>query len=286
MPVNIEDVKFRMLGELEKFGSIQLSRWLEDYHEHASEIAQFAFWAELSSLNNISIDDDAWEDERGVASATLSFWHSSLDDPDIIPPTLKDQLRESRNRIRARASGKTSVEFKKASVIAWIVDQHGKPVSRYRVHKEAYTLERCLNLGIFSGYQKMPLGPYDPKLKYRDGEPIAKKQKMLQIRGHIMTAGQEIEKCRKYAPGYLVNTELAQILIKYLSRLNDEELETLTTVDAICLEISHSPDESLLETIKTYLQASREWRSKLSKRAFTDSEINTALFRLNSLGII
>lgn len=285
MPVNIDEVKFRMLTELEERGSIQLGHWLEEYRDYANEIARFAFWAELSSYSDTPISDEAWEDEGGVASAALSFWHNSLDGPDITPD-VRSRCKVSRDRPRGTSRGRASVEFKKASVLAWIVDQHGGAVSRFRVHKEAYTLERCLGLDVFGDYKKMPLGPYDPKLKYRDGEPIARKQRMLQIRGHIMSPGQKIGDCRKYAPRYLLDVGLAQTLVSFLGRLTDEELETLTTIDAVCAEVSLGEDSSSLETIKCYLRDSPEWRGKLSKRSFADSEILIALFRLNQLGLI
>ncbi len=196
-------------------------------------------------------------------------------------------------RARGREDSKTQAKppFKRAAVLAWVVYYLVRvlgEVRRYRAGKTAYLLERGLGLGLFTTHTKKPWGPYDSNLKYKDAEPIARGQRWLITRRNssYIELGSKIQKALQYAHRYLKDEELAIDYIKYLATYTDDELETITTVDWIALELSESGEEVYVETIREAIGRSKEWEEKLGRENFSHASIAKALRQLQQIGLL
>ena len=203
------------------------------------------------------------------------------------------ELAQRLQRARRRAEPQTRAQppFKRAAVLAWIVYHLVRVlggVRRYRAGKTAYLLERGLGLGLFTTHTKKPWGPYDSKLKYVDGEPIARKKRWVVTfkNSSIIKIGSQMQEALRFAPRYLKDVELAKAYINHLAKYTNDELETIATVDWIALELSESAEVVSAETIRNALSNSEEWKEKLNRLNFSHASIANALRQLQQIGLL
>ena len=291
MANDLENIKDQILDELETTGSIDIGRWTTEYPSHKAEILDFSCWAELSTGE--PDQDDEWEDPDQVAQRTLQSWCTILrDEQRESDKDLSGRLRIMRQMgaMPSSSGGKAfpNDKFKRAAVMAWTVHRISKDgkVSRYKTGKCLYLLERGMKLGLFTKHKKMPRGPYDSTLRYKDAEPIAQKKGWILVEEPSLQVGDSIEEADKYAPRYLRDDELATEFLLFIAEYSDQELETLTTVDAITVELLKDERSVSVEAIKQALDNSREWDHKLSMDNFTDTAISEAIDRLRILKFI
>jgi type I restriction enzyme S subunit len=63
----------------------------------------------------------------------------------------------------------------------------------------------------------------------------------------------------------------------------NEELELLTTVDFAALDLNRAGKSVTLDAIKQVIAANPEWKPKLKRNVFSDSNIASALEELRTL---
>ena len=185
--------------------------------------------------------------------------------------------------------GKAPPTFRRIAVYGWITGilsgDAGRGVSRMRVQKAAYLLENGLQLGVFQKHTKYRYGPYDPSLTYRDAEPgCLKKGYLVQGADQLLRPGPKHSQAASYAARYIRQERVAQALIKELRRFDESELETLTTVHAVC---SQADDRVITpETVMDLIKADDVWPRKLRQGNFTVVKINEALDTLSLLRLL
>ena len=159
-------------------------------------------------------------------------------------------------------------------------------MTRLATQKTIYFLEAGLDLGLFGGFQAMPLGPYDSRARYKDAEPIAVKKNWIVPEGTVLSTGDSITEASPYAGRYLRSETLASKLVDRLASLSDVELETWATVHAVANRIPHQQLEMVVEDIRRELAADIAWAGKLRKSNFSDTKIHQTLKHLKCLGLV
>lgn len=296
---NIEQIELQMLAEYERSGALDVAAWTRRHPEHRDAILHYWLWLrgtpsveELTGAPPPVIEDDIAEDalEQATLAANLgSAWlEEVVDGAEGDEDPLGTELDELRRRAFSRG-GTASPEFRRAAVYAWVVAEWTSDtatVTRLRAQKATYFLEHGLALGLFTEHRRKPLGPYDHKARYRDAEPIAKRQKWLAVSGTVLKPGPKIEAVQKYAPRYLRREDLARRLLNVLEPLSDAELETWATVHSAVHALSGAGGNPTPDRIREWLEEIPEWKGKLRRVNFSTEALQAALQNLARLRFV
>jgi len=188
---------------------------------------------------------------------------------------------------RRRASN----QFQQAAVITWIVGQLSSEeypsVTRYRVTKFAYLLERKLSLGLFTEFQKKAAGPYDPSIRYKGPEDIAvNRHHWIQSAGQDrFKPGTNIAKGLEYATRYIDVKASAKILEEFRT-YKDETLGRWTTVDMAAWELIEKGETVTVDAVLKYIESSKEWKHKINRDEFRPELVKSTLVGLCKLGFL
>ena len=287
----LDRIKWEILTEHEETGSVDVPKWVSRHPEFRNEILDFAFWASVPPRPP-EAPASRWEDHGGVAEDSLqralaAYGLAGRRSPD---EDLRHSVIEVRQRPATASRGRAPLSFRRAAVFAWVVHEAGsggERVSRLRTHKLTYLLEHSLALGLFQGHKKKAAGPYDHTLRYKDAEPIGKKQGWFEVQGTHFLPNTDDTSVYKYAPRYVKDEDVARRLVRHLALHTDAELETLATVHSVCLSLSRStrtpigPDE-----VVTALKGIEAWKAKLRKRHFAVDAIADAIRSLVAIGVL
>ena len=290
--MTVNDIKAEMLAEHEKHGRVDVRSWLARFPDLPNDLLEFACWLELSSNLETELENvENLTDEGGVAENLLREGLQKLSAGVAEKERrLAVLLAQERNLVaRQRNKGKARAPFRKAAVQTWVFDQlrgDRDRVSRYVTYKTVYLVERALDLGLFTSYRRMKAGPYDPQLRYRDAEPIARDNHWIVVEGLDLLPGRNIGQVYKYAPSYLGGGRAVGSLIRFLSQVLPWDLETLTTVDTAAQALLARRQPVTAETVAAFLAADPEWKDKLHKQHFSISRINAAIEHLSRLGLL
>ena len=276
-----------ILAEFETHGAVATRAWLARYPDLAVELLDFIIWLDGMAPGHESVDEH-WVDDQGRAEAAL---RAACDDaagkPRNAVGRLADDLVVARTSRHRHPQGSASRAFKRAAVLSWTVERlharRGSRVTRLATQKAVYLLERCLDLQLFDEHQKMQLGPYDPKARYKDAEPIAHKKQWLRSQGASLAPGPMVQEAAGYATRYLGFEEVAGRLVDLLGGLTDPELETLATIDAAALDLRRRGQDVTEDSIRGFLAEVPEWRGKLERGNFSEVCITQALQRVSRL---
>jgi type I restriction enzyme S subunit len=171
--------------------------------------------------------------------------------------------------------------FNEAIVIGVLARHFGSeefPLGRFRRTKFAYLLHRHSE-GRADGFMKKAAGPYDPNTRYGGAETIAlkngyaKKHRSGSREGFI--AGDHIAEAESYFHKWY-----GAAVLKWLERFrtkNNDELELLTTVDVAAVELKNTGKPVNVANVKCVLLGHSEWRSKLDRPIFSDSNLSRAI---------
>lgn len=281
----IEEARRGILAELDASGSVDTGKWLKDYPEIATDLLDFIIWLEPDDAETPA----AWTDEAGVAAAALRAASEGVRTAQLEDlQRLSLELHKIRSREQPAPDRKAPLQFQRASVFAWTVrtlQQRRQRVSRLAAQKSVYVLEHALGLHLFEEHQRKRLGPYDSTARYKDAEPIAQKKSWIEARGTALLPGTKAAEADRYAERYLGAVEIAKELVEVLASLTDDELETLTTVQAVLMELKKESIDAGVVTVKQRIADIPEWAGKLSRRNFQDRDIARALQRLSALGL-
>ena len=180
------------------------------------------------------------------------------------------------------AAKKHNQQFDDAVMIAGIVNAfHSEtfPLGRKKVQKLLYLMRRKEKADV-SAFHKKAAGPYADSVRYNGGETIAKKNNYIAVRtngkGTLFSRGANIGKALSYIQSWGKEASIDWLTSNFqYTRVDD--LELFATVDmAICdLRKVHKP--IAVQTIKEFIQSTKEWRKKLDKSYFSDPNIQRAI---------
>lgn len=206
-------------------------------------------------------------------------------------PATADSVRQAQPAIaRTHDSRTASPEFKQAAVLAWVVQQlyaPGYPVSRFRVGKMIYLIERAIQLGLFQNYLKQAAGPYDPSLRYKGPEDIAVRQQqwLRAVSDTRFEPGPKIAAGLRYAPRYLDLAQAAAVIEQFRT-YQDASLSRWTTVDMAARDLMDLGEAVNPERVWQYLQQVPEWQHKLQREEFSLDLIASTLAGLRKFGFL
>ena len=152
------------------------------------------------------------------------------------------------------------------------------PLGRKRCTKLSYLLPRHVEHAA-PGYPKKAAGPYNPAVKYRGPEKIAQENGYIRSHKNGNFAGYVAADKIAKAEGYFekwYGSDALRWLEHFRLKTNDE-LELLTTIDMAMEDLrSHNRAVDLI-AVKKVIQLHPEWKAKLTRPIFSDSDIERAI---------
>lgn len=178
--------------------------------------------------------------------------------------------------------------FDDAVMIAGIVNAFYSdkyPLGRKKVQKLLYLLRRKEQADI-SAFHKKAAGPYADEVRYKGGEPIAQKNKYIQVRrsekGSCFEKGVQMQQALTYLQDWGKQGDV-DWLVSQFQYTSVNELELLATVDMAICDLRREGKEISVASIKDLIRSNKEWRDKLKKAYFKDADIQRAIKRCQQL---
>jgi len=178
--------------------------------------------------------------------------------------------------------------FDDAVMIAGIVNAfyHEKyRLGRKKVQKLLYLLRRHQEESI-AAFKKKAAGPYADEVRYKGGEPIAKKNKYIAttttVKGTTFARGEKIIQALEYIEKWGEQDDV-QWLINNFRYTKVDDLELLATVDMAICDLNEVGIPIDLKSIKHLIATNKEWQAKLKKQTFSDDMISKAIGDLEKL---
>ena len=173
-------------------------------------------------------------------------------------------------------------QFDDAVMIAAIVNafySEKYPLGRKKVQKLLYLLRRKQEEDT-SAFKKKAAGPYADEVRYKGGEPIARKQ------GYIATA--TTQKGTAFARGKAIDVALSYIdkwqmqsdidwLVSTFKYTKTNDLELYATIDMAISDLQHEGIAVSVDSVKDLIRSNKEWKAKLTKTYFSDADIARAI---------
>ncbi|BFJ86783.1 hypothetical protein Ruko_32000 [Ruthenibacterium sp. TH_2024_36131] len=178
--------------------------------------------------------------------------------------------------------------FDDAVMLAGIVNafySEKYPLGRKKVQKLLYLVRRKEQADI-SAFHKKAAGPYADEVRYKGGEPIAQKNKYIQIkrneRGSCFEKGVQMQQALTYLQDWGKQGDV-DWLVSQFQYTSVNELELLATVDMAICDLRREGKEISVASIKDLIRSNKEWRDKLKKTYFRDSDIQQAIKKCEDL---
>ena len=173
-------------------------------------------------------------------------------------------------------------QFDDAVMIAGIVNAFYHEeylLGRKKVQKLLYLLRRHQEKSV-AAFKKKAAGPYADEVRYKGGEPIAKKAEYIVTassrKGTVFSKGQNITQALEYIEKWGMISDF-QWLVDKFRYTNVDTLELYATVDMATCDLIEANIPVSLAMVKHLIEANAEWKEKLKKQAFTDDMIIKAL---------
>ena len=173
-------------------------------------------------------------------------------------------------------------QFDDAIMIAAIVNAFYSdkyPLGRKKVQKLLYLLRRKQEEDI-SAFKKKAAGPYADEVRYKGGEPIAKKQGYIVAsstqKGTVFSKGKEIDTALSYVDKWQMQPYIDWLTstFKY-TKTND--LELYATIDMAICDLQHESIAVSVDSVKDLIRSNKEWKDKLTKTYFSDADVARAI---------
>lgn len=173
-------------------------------------------------------------------------------------------------------------QFDDAVMIAAIVNAFYSdkyPLGRKKVQKLLYLLRRKQEEDI-SAFKKKAAGPYADEVRYKGGEPIAKKQGYIVTsstqKGTVFSKGKKIDTALSYVDKWQMQSYIDWLTstFKY-TKTND--LELYATIDMAICDLQHEGIAVSVDSVKDLIRSNKEWKEKLTKTYFSDADIARAI---------
>lgn len=178
--------------------------------------------------------------------------------------------------------------FDDAVMIAGIVNafySEKYPLGRKKVQKLLYLVRRKEQADI-SAFHKKAAGPYADEVRYKGGEPIAQKNKYIQVKrnekGSRFEKGVQMQQALTYLQDWGKQVDV-DWLVSQFQYTSVNELELLATVDMAICDLRREGKKISVASIKDLIRSNKEWRDKLKKTYFQDSDIQRAIERCHKL---
>ena len=178
--------------------------------------------------------------------------------------------------------------FDDAVMIAGIVNafySEKYPLGRKKVQKLLYLVRRKEQADI-SAFHKKAAGPYADEIRYKGGEPIAQKNKYIQVKrsekGSRFEKGVQMQQALTYLQDWGKQGDV-DWLVSQFQYTSVNELELLATVDMAICDLRREGKEISVASIKDLIRSNKEWRDKLKKTYFRDSDIQRAIKKCEDL---
>ena len=172
--------------------------------------------------------------------------------------------------------------FDDAVMIAGIVNafySEKYPLGRKKVQKLLYLVRRKEQADI-SAFHKKAAGPYADEVRYKGGEPIAQKNKYIQVKrnekGSCFEKGVQMQQALTYLKDWGKQADV-DWLVSQFQYTSVNELELLATVDMAICDLRREGKEISVASIKDLIRSNKEWRDKLKKAYFKDADIQRAI---------
>lgn len=172
--------------------------------------------------------------------------------------------------------------FDDAVVIAAIVNAFYSdkyPLGRKKVQKLLYLLRRRQDACITS-FKKKAAGPYADEVRYKGGEPIAKRNSYVTVinskQGSMFVKGKDIGKALEYVAKWDMQPEIDWLTEHFLHTKVDK-LELLATIDMAMCDLENSGITVSVDSVKRLIATDKEWKAKLKKTYFSDADIGWAI---------
>ena len=173
-------------------------------------------------------------------------------------------------------------QFDDAVAIAAIVDAFYSdkyPLGRVKVQKLLYLLHRHQAVSV-SDFKKKAAGPYADTVRYRGGEPIAKKNKYIVSesgkQGTRYSKGKNMAQALDYVERWGMQADFQWLKDNFL-HTSRNDLELFATVDMAICDLNEAGVPISVALIKNLIASNKEWKAKLSKTYFSDSDIARAI---------
>ncbi len=178
--------------------------------------------------------------------------------------------------------------FDDAVMIAGIVNafySEKYPLGRKKVQKLLYLVRRKEQADI-SAFHKKAAGPYADEVRYKGGEPIAQKNKYILVKrnekGSCFEKGAQMQRALDYLQDWGKQTDI-DWLVSQFQYTNVNDLELFATVDMAICDLRREGKEISVASIKDLIRSNKEWRDKLKKNYFRDSDIQRAIKKCQDL---
>lgn len=172
--------------------------------------------------------------------------------------------------------------FDDAVMIAGIVNafySEKYPLGRKKVQKLLYLVRRKEQADI-SAFHKKAAGPYADEVRYKGGEPIAQKNKYIQVKrsekGSRFEKGVQMQQAMAYLREWGKQADI-DWLVSQFQYTSVNELELLATVDMAICDLRREGKEISVASIKDLIRSNKEWGDKLKKAYFKDADIQRAI---------
>lgn len=181
-----------------------------------------------------------------------------------------------------------SHQFDDAVSIAAIVDAFYSdkyPLGRVKVQKLLYLLHRHQGVCV-SDFKKKAAGPYADTVRYKGGEPIARKNKYIVSesgkQGTRYSKGKNMSQALDYVKRWDMQADLQWLKENFL-HTSRNDLELFATVDMAMCDLDEVGISVSVESIKNLIASNKEWKAKLSKTYFSDWDIARAIKKCTEL---
>lgn len=180
-------------------------------------------------------------------------------------------------------------QFDDAVTIAGIVNvlySDKFPLGRKKVQKCLYLLRRHQDEST-KAFKKKAAGPYADEVRYKGGEPIARSANYIATtttkdKGTTFARGKNISQALEYIESWGKQGDFRWIAEKLKFR-NVDELELLATVDMAICDLEEAGTPVSVAAIKHLIATNAEWKEKLKRQTFSDTNIARAIRELQTL---
>ena len=199
-----------------------------------------------------------------------------------------DRKEQPKTQILQERQPAHNQHFDDAVMIAGIVNAfycEKYPLGRKKVQKLLYLVRRKEQADI-SAFHKKAAGPYADEVRYKGGEPIAQKNKYIQVKrnekGSRFEKGVQMQQALTYLQDWGKQADI-DWLVSQFQYTSVNELELLATVDMAICDLRREGKETSVASIKDLIHSNKEWRDKLKKAYFKDADIQRAIKRCQQL---
>ena len=193
-----------------------------------------------------------------------------------------DRKEQPKTQILQERQPAHNQHFDDAVMIAGIVNafySEKYPLGRKKVQKLLYLVRRKEQADI-SAFHKKAAGPYADEVRYKGGEPIAQKNKYIQVKrnekGSRFEKGVQMQQALTYLQDWGKQADI-DWLVSQFQYTSVNELELLATVDMAICDLRREGKETSVASIKDLIHSNKEWRDKLKKAYFKDADIQRAI---------